>query len=857
DAKQADAWYNLGVLYQQQQRQDEAVDCFLQAVALQPDSLDAWNNLGVLMQQQNRYAEASDYFLKVVALQPNDAGVWHNLGVLAQEQGHYDEAIGYYRHAVQLKPNYITAIVNLVHTEQKVCDWRSLAQLRSLLIEPALAWREDNDTPPPEPFPFLAMPAITETEQLAIAQTFSRYKQRGIQPFPSPPSPPDPLSHKGRGGGMSLLRLGYLSSDFCNHPVAHQTSGIFKRHNRHRFEVFAYSIGEDDGSSYRRRIEDDVDHFVDLCWLSDQEAAQRIRDDGIDILIDLNGHTRGSRPQILAYRPAAVQMVHSLPTGSAATDYLLTDRFFIPPERQHHYREKIVYLPHSAMATDCEQPIAATTPDRPAHGLPEQGFVFCSFNNHYKIGPHIFDIWMAVLRQVPESMLWLKDGAGRDNLQREAAKRGVAPQRLVFAPSLPDKADHLARHRWADLFLDTFYANAQTTACDALWAGVPVLTCPGDTSFAARASVSLLHAIGLQDDGLIVATLDQYQQRAIELATHPKELARIRQKLWANRLTQPLFDTDRFVRDLETVLEQIAPPYPLTPSPTRGEGALDHLRAALSAYQHNDHQQAWSHCQQALQQDDSLADGWTIAGMLEDAAHHTPEAIACYQRAIALKPSCADPYHNLGNLFHRQNQVAEALSCYQQAIQLQPDCVAAYYNMGILLQQQQRHDEAIGYYRQALALKPDHADGWYNLGLLLQGQNRLDEAIHHYRQAITHQPNHADSWYNLGIILQGQNQLSEAIRHYEQAIACKPDHIPARVFLVHNAQKLCDWRSLAHLRQSLIEPALAWQEENATPPPEPFPFLSMPDISEAEQQHLARTCARYKQKGIQPLPPLL
>ncbi|MBF0125200.1 MAG: tetratricopeptide repeat protein, partial [Magnetococcales bacterium] len=543
-------------------------------------------------------------------------------------------------------------------------------------------------------------------------------------------------------GSQQKLRLGYLSSDFRNHAVAHQIVGVFKRHDRRRFTVFAYSSGPDDGSSYRQRIEHDVDHFVDITALNDHQAAQRIRADGIDILIDLNGHTAGARLPILAYRPATVQLVHGLSTGSDAIDYILADRFFIPPECQHYYYEKIVYLPNSVMATDCEQPIAAATPDRKGHGLPEQGFVFCCFSSHYKIDPHLFAVWMALLKELPNSVLWLADGDGRDHLQRAATEHGVAPQRLVFAPRLADKAAHLARHRWADLFLDTLRSNAQTTACDALWAGVPVLTCPGNSSFTARVSVSLLHAIGLQDDGLIVASLEEYQQRAVELATHSEELARIRQKLWANRLTQPLFDTDRFVRDLETVLEQV-----------------------------------WWNC---------VAAHYNLGVLMQQQQRHD-EAIGCYRQALKLKPDHADGWYNLGLLLQQQGHLDEAVRHYQQALRWQPNYLPAYLNLGGIMGQQQRHDEAASYYQQAIEIQPDYADAWYNLGVLMAQTGRYNEAIHCHRQVV----------------------------------ASRPDYAVAAAEMVRLQQLVGDWHSFDHLRELVIEPALAWRPESQTPPPEP------------------------------------
>ncbi|MBF0159882.1 MAG: tetratricopeptide repeat protein [Magnetococcales bacterium] len=551
----AEAHYNLGIALHDSERYQESIPCYQQAVALSPRFHQAWYNLGVAWQKSGNADQALSAYRQTIALEPGHQGAHFNLGATLNWVGRVEEALISYRQALRLSPDGINIAVEIFHIEQKLCHWQSFATLRQRLVEPAIACTEGGLGIPPSPFPFLSMPvAITEEEQLRIARCHSHYLHKTIQPLPQD------YPTRRVNSGSRRLRVGYLSADFHNHATAHLMLGHFKRHDRSRFEVFAYSLGPDDGSFYRQRITSEVDHFVDLRSMTMLGAAQRIQQDGIDLLIDLKGYTRDSRPEILAYRPAPVQAAYLGYPGSMGADFIdaiLTDRWVTPPEQQLYYSEKLVYLPHSYQVNDSGQQIASETANRLGHGLPEQGFVFCCFNSHYKIDQRIFAVWMDLLRTLPDSVLWLFDGypTGKENLRREAAERGVDPQRLVFAPSMP-KEQHLARHRWADLFLDTLYYNAHTTASDALWAGVPVLTCPGHT-FASRVSVSLLQAIGLQDEGLIVADLDQYRQRALQLATHPDQLAAIRQKLQRNRLTHPLFDTDLFVRDFEAALEQM------------------------------------------------------------------------------------------------------------------------------------------------------------------------------------------------------------------------------------------------------------------------------------------------------------
>jgi predicted O-linked N-acetylglucosamine transferase (SPINDLY family) len=346
------------------------------------------------------------------------------------------------------------------------------------------------------------------------------------------------------------IRIGYLSADFREHAVAHLTAELFERHDRQRFEIFGYSMGPDDANAMRRRIEGGVDHFVDVKDLSNAEAAARIHHDGIDILVDLMGHTGRARTMIAAQRPApiAVNWLGFPGTmGAAFIDYILVDAVVVPPEHQPFFAEKLVHLPHCYQANDTQRPIGAT-PTRAECGLPDQAFVFCCFNNEYKLTPRFFAIWMRLLAAVPGSILWLLGtDAMKRNLAREAAARGIDPARLIFAGRQPLE-DHLARHRLADLFLDTLPYNAHTTASDALWTGLPVLTLLGE-GFPGRVAASLLGAIGLPE--LVTRSEEDYENMAVKLATEPLMLRGMRERLAANRLTAPLFDSAGFARRIE------------------------------------------------------------------------------------------------------------------------------------------------------------------------------------------------------------------------------------------------------------------------------------------------------------------
>jgi predicted O-linked N-acetylglucosamine transferase (SPINDLY family) len=349
------------------------------------------------------------------------------------------------------------------------------------------------------------------------------------------------------------IRVAYLSADLRDHPVAQLTAGLFERHDRTRFETVAISFKSDTHNQVRERLSASFDRFIDAERMGDREIAQLMRELEIDVAVDLNGFTEGSRCNVFAQRPAPVQVNY---LGFAGTlgrpfwDYIVADPFVVPQDRHAQYAEKVVYLPDTFMATDAGHKVPEQTPSRTQAGLPDRGLVFCCFHNSFKITPDVFDVWVRLLKEIDGSVLWLSaaNPAAVERLRREAQRCGVAPDRLVFAPRLARNEDHLARLRLADFFLDTLYYNAHTTASDALWAGVPVLTCSGST-FASRVAGSLLHAVGLPE--LVAGSLADYEALAFRLAREPALLASLRQKLAHNRERYPLFDTDRFTRHIE------------------------------------------------------------------------------------------------------------------------------------------------------------------------------------------------------------------------------------------------------------------------------------------------------------------
>lgn len=488
---------------------------------------------------QMRFAESADVLQRIVAASPDDAEAWAALATVFTQMKRYDEALPAYRRALAARPDLDYARGDLVHARMHAGDWAGLeADWAALLAEV----REGR--PAVRPFHMLSIPS-TPADQLACARAWMTRESPARDPL-----------WRGQLYAHDRIRLAYVCADFGVHPTAQLMAGLFERHDRARFETIAVATRPPDGSAIRARLEGAFERFIEAGDKADHEIAGLLRDLEVDIAVDLNTNIVHARAGVFALRPAPLQvsyLVYPGASGAGFIDYLIADRTVLPASDRPHYAETIAYLPETYFITDDAAPAPETTTGRADHGLPAEGFVFCCFNNGYKITADVFDIWMRLLAAVDASVLWLleSNSAFSANLGREAAARGIDPSRLVFAPRLPPEA-HFARHRHADLFLDTFHYNAHTTACDALWMGLPVLTCTG-TTFAGRVGTSLLNAVGLPE--LVTASREAYAARALELATGPAALADIKARLAARRPTCPLFNTRRQTRLLEAAYE--------------------------------------------------------------------------------------------------------------------------------------------------------------------------------------------------------------------------------------------------------------------------------------------------------------
>lgn len=531
-----EAHINRGIALAALQRLDEAIASYDRALAISPSHAAAHNNRAVALMARMRFEEALASCERAIAFEPRFAGAHYTRGAILRELKRPAEALASFDKAAALEPGIAYLAGARLFTRRQLCDWKDLDALFDEVTRGIAEGRRMA-----HPFSLLAGPSSL-AQQRRCAEIFAadRTPPRSDRALELPR-----YSHE-------RIRLGYFSADFHSHATAYLAAGLFEHHDRLRFEVVGFSFGIASQDAMRKRLEKAFDRFIDVKAMTDREIADLSRSLEIDIAIDLKGFTQDSRPGIFAFRAAPVQVSYlGYPgtMGAGYMDYLLADRTVVPDEHLRNYSEKVVQLPHCYQVNDAKRAIANDTVCRADEGLPANAVVFCCFNNTYKITPDVFDLWMRLLRDVEGSVLWLLETAplASANLRREAQGRGVDPQRLVFAPHR-EVSRHLARLRLADLVLDTYHCGAHTTATDALWAGVPVVTYLGET-FASRVAASLLHAVGLEQ--LVGRSRAEYEALALGLARDPERLSAVRGELEKNRATHPLFDTGRFTRDIE------------------------------------------------------------------------------------------------------------------------------------------------------------------------------------------------------------------------------------------------------------------------------------------------------------------
>jgi predicted O-linked N-acetylglucosamine transferase (SPINDLY family) len=531
-----EAWSSRGTILQELGRPREAIESFDRALAINPSHVPSLHNRANALNDMKRRQEAMAGYEQVLGIEPDNTFALSGRAGILRELNRFDEALLDYDRVFSLDPDFPYIKGWQLHAKMHICFWGTLAADMKQIAR-------DIDEGKRASTPYVLLAAgVSEAQQLKAAQIFCRDKY---------PPGPKPL-WRGEKYRHDKIRIGYMSAEFHEQATAHLTADLYECHDRDAFELFAFATGKNDGSAIRKRLEAAFDTFSVVSDRSDREIVEAIRRSEIDILVNLNGYFGGERTRVFATRSAPVQvnyLGYPATMGAPYLDYIIADKIVIPEEQRGNYAEKVVYLPETYQPNDRKKQVSERRFTRSECGLPEQGFVFCCFNNNFKITPDIFDIWMGLLLKVKGSVLWLYEGnaPARRNLLREAENRGIPADRLVFAPFVPHR-EHLSRVSLGDLFLDTLPCNAHTTASDALWCGVPVLTCPGST-FAGRVAASLVRAAGLPE--LAVHTPAEYEALALRLAEDPGMLAALKQHLARNRDTIALFDTPRYARSLE------------------------------------------------------------------------------------------------------------------------------------------------------------------------------------------------------------------------------------------------------------------------------------------------------------------
>ncbi|MFZ2031193.1 MAG: tetratricopeptide repeat protein [Vitreimonas sp.] len=538
DANHAEAYNNRGVVLQALRQSDAALASYDGALALKPDNAEAYTNKGNLFQDLKRFEEALACYDAALALAPENHKLHGNRALALQDLKRVDEALASFEKALVGQSDFLLG--TYLHAKMQVCDWDALPENLAKL-EAGILQSEKVTTP------FAALTLLDAPDLLLSAgRIWSSAKY--------PPRPAQRAFQK--RGEREKIRIGYYSADFHDHATMYLIAELLEEHDRDRFELFGFSFGPQADDGMRRRVVAALDGFYDVGGMGDAEVAAKSVSLGIDIAVDLKGFTGDSRAGIFAARCAPIQVNYlgfPATTGADFIDYIVADKVLIPDESRRYFSEKVAYLPHSYQPNDSKRAIADRVFTRGELGLPAEGFVFCCLNNTYKIFPETFDSWMRILTAVHGSVLWLLEdnASAAANLRKYAEARGVDSDRLVFAERKPMR-EHLARQTFADLFLDTLPCNAHTTASDALWVGLPVLTRAGK-SFAGRVAASLLHAIDLPD--LVTHSAKDYEAKAIELGRNPERTVDLKRRLEGNKISSPLFQTRLYARHIEAAYE--------------------------------------------------------------------------------------------------------------------------------------------------------------------------------------------------------------------------------------------------------------------------------------------------------------
>ncbi|MEI6745200.1 MAG: tetratricopeptide repeat protein [Methylococcaceae bacterium] len=906
-------WKALGVALQSLGRTEESLAANKKAVELQPNDAETHSNLAFSLWEIKLLSDAKKSCLRALELNPNLAAAHCNLGNVLKEQSDLIGAEKSYRRALELKPTLENVYGNLgtilcdqnklveaekvyknalhyslkksylndwIYTRIKLCDWKEITEdleKLSILFETSPVYSCN-------PFDVLSFPNFNNQQALRAGLLFAEFSYKSKLSKP-PLSITINHSHQ-------KLRIGYLSADFCCHATIYLMAGILENRNSELFDVYLYSYGMEQKDPQRFRVENACEVFRNVRELSDEAIAQQILIDEIDILVDLKGYTQNARLGITALRPAPVIVSWLGYPGSLGherlADYIIGDAIVTPIEHAEHFSETLALMPHCYQPNDNQRPIGIC-PTREEAGLPENSFVFCTFNQSYKITPEMFTLWCRLLVAVPNSVLWIlaQDSVAQENLRHEMQARGVDSMRLIFAPKMEQTA-HLARLQLADLAVDTFPYTSHTTASDALWAGVPLVTKMGET-FASRVAASILQTMDLAE--LVTENDDDYFNVALTLAQKSEKLTAIKQKISVYKNTSPLFDTPRFTRNLERlyqeiwkqelkgerkaiVLEDNNDNGSIMKSTLATTASIDEESQLLAFYNQGLFEEAVKYAVTLLTRFPDYGFGWKALGAALVSSGRFNEALAANRKNIELTPDDADAHYNLGNTLKTLTNLKEAEICYRNAIFLNPNFDKAYCNLGIILKDQGKLEEATSCYLKALAINPDFDRAYSNLSIVLKEQGKLEESekscrralklnpklveAHYnlgntlnergllqeaeqcYRQAIAIKSDYANAYYNLGNLLRDQKRLIETAECYENALRCIPQNKNYLLAWIFIRRHLCEWRTEDQEKLAVCF------DEGQTDVANPFMLLALQNFTPQHISYAGQLFSDYK-----------
>ena len=774
---------NTAVIDQSCGRERRAVEAYRHALRIDPHKPIWWSNMGAAFMKLSEYVSAADCFHNALKCAPDHLPALSGLSMAQRAQGAMEQSAATSRRILLSHPQNPEATANLAYVYQQTADWvRFEAILPKLSRQTASALRHDA-VPAEAPFFNLGRtgdPDLNLAVSMAWSRSIAGRVRRTAKIF----------AHATRRRSPDgRITLGYLSSDFRNHVIAYQAAALFELHNRKHFRVCGFSTGPVDGSAYRRRISASFDTFCDLREADAAGAAQTIYEQKVDILIDLTGHTEYGRQDICALRPAPLQISYLgflSSSGADYIDYLIGDPIVTPPEHARFYTEKLIRLPH------CYQIISPAPPfprpvTRAESGLPEHAFVFCCFNQAYKIDARLFDCWMQILRKVPRGVLWLyrSNESAERNLRRAAAESGIARERIIFADKRPF-AEHMQRARLADLALDPTRYNGGATTANMLCAGVPVVTINGN-HFVSRMSASHLIAAGLGE--LVASDPDRYIQLAVDLAVSPERLSRLRRLLSSNLKTSPLCDTPRWVKHLEQAYEEAWERHCRGQAPDHidvrcieqdhslsGPMRVNHVNSFKGAAEELPHPVVTSRnafgtvLQESRQLLDAKAQGERLL-----LSKDYEQAFAQFQRALEHAPEDGDTCFCLGLAAQGMGDKKRALTYFRKAGQLLPEWPAAHFNLGVILLQDNQYLAAIDVLEKVISLQPGWSQAWSNLGNALDGAGLPERALECWHHATALDPANAHAHHNRGIHWQKKGEFDRASEAYRKALYCSSE----------------------------------------------------------------------------------